>query len=385
MLDKTNSVFDLTPDMQDIGTDIMDEVLKQRNEYEPENFSKDDVLNALNARNFTIQNFKALLSPQAEPFLEDMAQKARAITRANFGLNINFFTPIYIANHCDNNCVYCGFSLKNKIKRAKLSDDELRNELSIIAKTGLREILILTGESDKESGVSFIANAAKIASEYFRVVGVEIQPLNSDEYEILHANGVDYVTCYQETYEPNKYSRVHLQGKKRSFKYRFNTQERALMGGMRGVAFGGLLGLDDFRKDAFATGLHAELIRKKYPQAEISLSVPRLRPIINNNKINPRDVTERKLLQVLCAYRLMFPTANITISTRENARFRDNVIQIACNKMSAGVNTGVGGLETGEKKGDEQFEISDPRSVSQIFTAVKNTGLEPLMSEYIYL
>ena len=186
-----------------------------------------------------------------------------------------------------------------------------------IAASGLEEVLLLTGESRKASDVEYIGQACRIARQYFKVVGLEVYPLNSDEYNYLHRCGADYVTVFQETYNSDKYETLHLKGHKRVFPYRFNTQERAVIGGMRGVGFAALLVLDDFRLDALGTGYHAYLIQKKYPHAEIALSCPRLRPIINNDKINPMDVHEAQLLQVVCAYRIFMPFVSITISTRE--------------------------------------------------------------------
>ncbi|CZE51158.1 thiamine biosynthesis protein ThiH [Campylobacter geochelonis] len=368
--------------MQDIGSEIMDEVLAARAEFDYAKFSKFDVLKAIEKDELSVRDFGALLSPAAAEFIEDMAQIAQAKTRAKFGNNINIFTPLYISNHCDNHCVYCGFSLHNNIKRAKLDESQLRVELENIKKTNLEELLILTGESQRSS-VEYIGKSCKIAREYFKVIGVEIYPLNVDEYAYLHECGVDYVNVYQETYNLEKYKKIHLQGTKRVFPYRFNAQERALMGGMRGVCFAALLGLDDFRKDAFATGLHAHLISQKYPHAEIGLSCPRLRPIINNSRINPRDVHEKELLQVIMAYRLFMPFASITVSTRERAGFRDNAIKIAATKLSAGVSVGIGGHS--EKTGDDQFEIDDIRSVDEVCKSVKDSGFYPLMSEYIYV
>lgn len=371
------------PSQEIIDHEIMQEVLKKREEYNESEFSKDDVLKAIDKKYRDERDFAALLSSAAEEFLEEIAEASMRETRAHFGDNISVFTPLYISNHCDNNCVYCGFSLKNKIARAQLNEDELRAELETIKKSGLEELLILTGESQSKTPVSYIAKACKIAKEYFKVIGVEIYPLNSDEYSILQQSGVDFVTIFQETYNPEKYAKIHLEGNKRIFPYRFNAQERAIMGGMRGVGFAALLGIDDFRKDAFATGIHALLLQRKYPHAEIAFSCPRLRPIINNNKINPRDVSESRLLQIIMAYRLLIPSSNITISTRERAHFRNNVIKIAANKISAGVSVGIGGHT--QKKGDNQFEIDDPRSVDEVCKAIKNASLTPLMSEYIYV
>lgn len=371
------------PGMQDIGDDIMSKVLNLRENYDENSYTKTDVFNALNKKIRTIEDFGALLSPVAGNFLEEIARVSQAETRAHFGNNISLFTPLYIANYCDNHCIYCGFNVKNKIERAKLSEEEIRNEMKEIKKSGLEDILILTGESQSTTSLEYIGNACKIAKEYFKIVCIEIYPLNVDEYAYLHSCGVDFVIVFQETYNPDKYAKLHLAGHKRIFPYRLNAQERAVMGGMRGVGFAALLGLDDFRKDAFATGIHAYLIQQKYPYAEVAFSVPRLRPIINNARINPRDVHEKELLQVIMAYRLFIPSANITISTRELAKFRDNAIKIGANKISAGVSVGIGGHT--HKKGDEQFEISDNRSVSEVCEAIRNDGLSPLMSEYIYV
>lgn len=296
MIDQNTPHMEYQPGMEQISHQVMDQVLAQREACDFEAFTPGQVLEALEKENLSPQDFAALLSPAAAPFLERMAQRAREETQKHFGNSVIMFTPLYIANHCENYCVYCGFNCHNHIRRAKLSMEEVERELQSISDTGLREILILTGESRSVSPVEYIGEACKLAGKYFKVVGVEIYPLNSQEYAYLNACGVDYVTVFQETYDPEKYATLHLGGHKRIFPYRFNAQERALMGGMRGVGFGALLGLSDFRKDAFATGLHAYLLQRKYPHAEIAFSCPRLRPILNNDKINPKDVHERQLL-----------------------------------------------------------------------------------------
>ncbi len=372
------------PDMEVLDSSILDEVISSMNAYDYDKYTAADVRRALNHDSRTPEDFAALLSPAAMPFLEEIAKKAQEETRKHFGNSIYMFTPLYIANYCENYCIYCGFNCHNKIKRAKLSMEEIELEMKEIAKSGLQEILILTGESKKMSDVEYIGEACKIARRYFKVVGLEVYPMNSSEYGYLHECGADFVTVFQETYNSDKYETLHLAGHKRIFPYRFYAQERAILGGMRGVGFAALLGLDDFRKDAFATGMHAYLLQRKYPHAEIAFSCPRLRPIINNDKINPKDVHEPQLLQVVCAYRLFMPFANITISTRECERFRDNIINIAATKISAGVNVGIGG-HIGEEKGDEQFEISDGRDVKAVYNAIEKQGLQPVMSDYIYV
>lgn len=372
-------------DMEQIPHEILDKVVAEINSYRAEDYTASDVIRAIESDRCSLEDFKALLSPAAEPFLEQIARKARLETRKYFGNSAYFFTPIYISNYCENYCIYCGFNCHNKIKRAKLSMEEIHEEMKAIAETGLEEILILTGESRKASDVKYIGEACKIAKKYFKNIGIEVYPMNSDEYRYLRECGADYVTVFQETYNSDKYETLHLAGHKRIFPYRFNAQERALMGGMRGVAFAALLGLDDFRKDALGTGMHAYLIQRKYPWAEISISCPRLRPIINNASINPKDVHEKQLLQIMCAYRLFLPFAGMTISTRERAEFRDNVVGLAATKISAGVSTGIGSHSESEDKGDAQFEIADTRGLDEIYESLKKRGIQPVMNDYVYV
>lgn len=372
------------PDMEVLDSNIGEMVIDKMNAYDYNSYTEADVKRALAANVCTPEDFAALLSPAATPFIEEMAQKAKYEKEKHFGNSIYMFTPLYIANYCENYCVYCGFNCHNKIKRAKLNAEEIEEEMRTIAESGLQEILILTGESKKMSDVTYIGEACKIAKKYFKVIGLEVYPMNSDEYAYLHECGADYVTVFQETYNSDKYETLHLAGHKRVFPYRLNAQERAIRGGMRGVGFAALLGLSDFRKDAYATGMHAYYIQRKYPHAEIAFSCPRLRPIINNDKINPKDVHERQLVQVVSAYRIFMPFASITISTRECERFRNNIIDIGATKISAGVNVGIGG-HSGEEKGDEQFEISDGRNVQEVYDAILEKGLQPVMSEYIYV
>ena len=375
------------PGMEVIDSDMLDQVVAIRNSFNNDDFTDKDVRLALSKEHLDPRDLMALLSTAAAPFLEEMAQKAHLVTRRHFGNNITILTPIYFANYCDNYCIYCGFNSHNKIKRARLTDEELHRECKNIADTGIEEVIMLTGESPKMSDIKYIGNAVKIARQYFRVINMEIYPVNSEDYKYLHECGADYVTVFQETYNSDKYATLHLAGHKRIFPYRFYSQERAILGGMRGVGFAALLGLDDYQKDALATGMHAWLMQRKYPHAEISLSCPRLCPIINNDKINPKDVDERKLTQIICAYRLFMPYACIVVSSRESARYRNAIMKIAATKVSASVCVGIGGhLENdGSEMGDEQFEITDGRSFDQMYSDIKSMGLQPVTSEYIYL
>lgn len=380
------------PGMEIIKSDVRSKVIEHMNNFDYSKYTGKDVMKALEHETCSIEDFKALLSPAAEPFLELMAERASRETSRHFGNTVYMFTPLYIANYCENYCVYCGFNCYNHINRMKLSAEQIEKEMKIIAESGMEEILILTGESRSQSDVNYIGEACKLARKYFRMVGLEIYPVNTDEYRYLHECGADYVTVFQETYDSDKYETLHLMGHKRVWPYRFDAQERALMGGMRGVAFSALLGLSDFRKDALATALHAYYLQRKYPQAEISLSCPRLRPIINNEQINPLDVREKQLCQILCAYRIFLPYAGITVSSRESASFRNGIVKIAATKVSAGVSTGIGdheskysGKESSSDHGDEQFEINDDRSLEKMYSDIEGEGLQPVLNDYLYV
>ena len=380
------------PGMEKIDSGVCEKVMSQVNGYDASRYTAKDVRCALEHVTCTVEDFKALLSPAAEPFLEQMAQRARMETSKHFGNTVYLFTPLYIANYCENYCVYCGFNCYNDIQRMKLTAEQIEHEMQVIAASGMEEILILTGESRAQSDVAYIGEACKLARKYFRMVGLEIYPVNTEEYRYLHECGADYVTVFQETYDIEAYEKLHLLGHKRVWPYRFDAQERALRGGMRGVAFSALLGLSDFRKDALATALHAYFLQRKYPHAEMSLSCPRLRPIINNDKITPLDVHERQLCQVVCAYRIFLPYVGITVSSRESASFRNGIVKICATKVSAGVSTGIGdheskytGKESDGVQGDEQFEISDSRNLQTMYDDIEEEGLQPVLNDYLYV
>ena len=380
------------PGMEVIESDVRDKVMSQVNAFDYSGYTVKDVKTALEHETCSIEDFKALLSPAAEPFLEQMAQRARRETSKHFGNTVYLFTPLYIANYCENYCVYCGFNCYNDIHRMKLSMEQIEKEMKVIADSGMEEILILTGESRGQSDVKYIGEACRLARKYFRMVGLEIYPVNTDEYRYLHECGADYVTVFQETYDADKYETLHLLWHKRVWPYRVDAQERALRGGMRGVAFSALLGLSDFRKDALASALHVYFLQRKYPHAEMSLSCPRLRPIINNDKINPLDVHEKQLCQIICAYRIFLPFVGITVSSRESAAFRNGIVKIAATKVSAGVSTGIGdheskynGTEAEGTQGDEQFEIDDNRSLDKMYRDITGSGLQPVLNDYLYV
>lgn len=377
--------------MEKIKSDICERVISQMNEYDAASYTEKHVREALEHKTCSIEDFKALLSPAAEPFLEQMAERAREETSKHFGNTVYMFTPLYISNYCENYCVYCGFNKYNHIKRKKLTQEQIEKEMRLIAESGIEEVLILTGESRQKSELEYIGEACRTARKYFRMVGLEIYPVNTEEYKYLHECGADYVTVFQETYDADRYEQLHLFGPKRVWHYRFDAQERALMGGMRGVGFSALLGLSDFRHDALAGALHVYYLQRKYPHAEMSLSCPRLRPIVNNDKISSSDVHEKQLCQILCAYRIFLPFVGITVSSREEASFRNGIAKIAATKISAGVSVGVGDREnkyngaSESDVGDEQFEIADGRGIGKMCEDMQKEGLQTVLNDYLYI
>ncbi len=377
--------------MERMDSDVMERVLREVKAYDYTACTDADVRRALAHETCSVEDLKALLSPAARGHLEEMAARAKTETGKHFGNTVYLFTPLYLANYCENYCVYCGFNCYNDISRKKLTREEMKKEMEVIAASGIEEILLLTGESRSMSDVNYIGEACRLAAKYFRNVGLEIYPVNTEEYHYLHECGADYVTVFQETYDADRYEKLHLMGHKRVFPYRFEAQERAIRGGMRGVAFSALLGLADFRKDALASALHVYYLQRKYPHVEYSLSCPRLRPIIHNEKIDPLDVHERELCQILCAYRIFLPYVGITVSSREQKHFRDGIVKIAATKVSAGVSTGIGDHESkyegteGGDAGDEQFAISDDRSFGQMYGDMEKEGLQPVLNDYVYV
>ncbi|MHB1155120.1 MAG: 2-iminoacetate synthase ThiH [Eubacteriales bacterium] len=328
----------------------------------------------------SIMNFLALLSPMAEEFLEDMAQKAHELTVQHFGKVITLYTPLYLSNLCINQCVYCSFNSNNKIERKQLTLEEVEYEAKVIAKTGLRHILILTGDAKKIASIEYLKDCIKILKKYFSSIAIEIYALEQDEYAQLIAEGVDLLTIYQETYNQEIYDKLHLKGPKKDYRFRLDAPERACLANMRAVNIGALLGLDDdWRREIFFTALHASYLQDKYNSTEISISLPRIRPHIGN--FMPRgNVSDKNMVQIMLAFRLFMPRVGITISTRENATFRDNVICLGVTKMSAGSTTAVGGHTQNNSTG--QFDISDNRSVDEMYSAIIKLGYQPVLKDW---
>ncbi|MDR1656557.1 MAG: 2-iminoacetate synthase ThiH [Deltaproteobacteria bacterium] len=342
------------------------------------------VARSLERETLSLEDLGALLSPAAAENLEDLAARSRDLTLRHFGLNVTLFTPLYLANHCVNHCLYCGFSALGDIRRGALTESDVDQELAAIEVTGLEDVLLLTGDSRARSGPEYIFRCAALAAKRLKKVGLEVYPLSIREYSRARDAGVDYVCVYQETYEPNLYAHVHLKGPKRNYAWRLAAPERALAAGVRGVGLGALLGLGDFRRDVLALGWHALYLSRLHPQAEISFSVPRLRPAPGHVVFQQSPVSEAELAQIIMALRIFMPWAGISLSTRERPFFRDHLVGLGATRLSAGVRTSVGG-HSGPDHGEEQFFKSDPRNVPQVCQALAQMGFQAVFNDYIRL
>ena len=381
-------VRDYLPDMDQISEEIPEKIEASYKEQAGRTITPSDVRAVLQKDRIIPDDYYVLLSDAAEDFIDEMAVKARMLRRQYFGDNVNSFSPLYIANYCENGCRYCGFNSKSGIKRAMLTEEEIENEMKALAAEGIEDVLILTGESAKFSPIEYIEMAVRLARKYFRVVSLEIYPANVKDYERLQKAGADFVTVFQETYDPESYSYYHPHGHKRSMIYRMNTQERAAMGGMRGVGFGALFGLSDPLRDAYSMGLHAFLLQRKYPHLEIAISLPRIRPTHGAEDVdNTNRIDEKKLMQYILAIRIFMPFASMTISTRERKEFRDKAMYYGATKISASVDTGIGRRteEHEEDEGEEQFVIADNRTLDEIEKDLAEEGLYVLRNDYIRL
>ncbi len=326
----------------------------------------------------------ALLSQSANKFLETSAQKANQLTLRHFGKTIQLYTPLYLSNYCDNKCVYCGFNAGVNTDRKKLDTEEVDREAKAIALSGLKHILLLTGGSRRESPPEYITECVSIVKKYFNSISVEIYALSEKEYGGLVKFGVDGLTIYQETYDETLYKKVHLAGPKQDFLFRLEAPERAGRQAMRTINIGSLLGLGDWKKEAFFTGLHAKYLQDSFPEAEISVSVPRMRPHFgDDNEI--RLVSDREVVRIITALRIFLPRVGITLSTREDPAFRENLLPLGITKMSAGSTTTVGGhtVHYPEAERPEQFEISDKRNVREIMELIREKGYQPVLKDWI--
>ena len=330
--------------------------------------------------------FVSLLSPERENYLEEIAKRAHQITLRNFGRTMQLYTPIYLSNYCENQCLYCGFNAENKIERKKLTFDEIKAEAEFISKTGLKHILILTGDSRAVSSLSYIKDALKILRGYFSSISIEIYALSEEEYAGLISEGVDGLTIYQEVYDQGIYGKMHSVGAKRDYLFRLDAPERGAKAGMHSVNIGVLLGLNDWRREVFLLGLHAKYLQDNYPDLEIGVSLPRIRPQMGDFSV-PNPVSDKNIVQILAALRIFLPRIGIALSTRENPEFRNNLIPLGITRMSAGSSTYVGGhtAKAFSDKSVPQFKISDERDVEEVRKALEKKGYQPVLKDWMHI
>ncbi|NJB68408.1 2-iminoacetate synthase [Desulfobaculum xiamenense] len=342
----------------------------------------DDVRRAMARSMPSADDFLTLLSPAAQGLLEEMAQRAHELTVRHFGRTMQIFTPLYLSNHCTNRCVYCGFNAGTGVARKRLTMDEVRAEGETIAASGQRQLLILTGDAPALAGVDYLERCTKILRGMFPSVTMEVFAMTEAEYARLAAAGIDGLTMFQETYDPVLYERLHPAGPKRDYAFRLGAPERGCRAGMRVVNVGALLGLSpDWRREAFLTGLHADYLQRHYPNTDVAISLPRMRP--HAGHFQPATaVTDANLVQILLAQRIFLPFAGITISTREAPAFRDNIVPLGVTRMSAGVSTAVGGHASDDNADTVQFEISDHRGLAEFSTMLRSRGYQPVYKDW---
>ncbi|MBB5172293.1 2-iminoacetate synthase ThiH [Texcoconibacillus texcoconensis] len=360
-----------------------DQYVKLRDISYDENFANvtdQDVERALQKEHLNERDYFALLSPAAEKYLEPMAQKAHQLTKQHFGKTMQLYLPLYLSDYCVNICKYCSFSLDNDFPRRRLTMDEVEREAQVISDMGIKHILLLSGESHTHSSIEYLKECLKVLKKHFSSIGLEIQPLDRDEYEELVAHGIDGLTVYQEVYNEEIYKDIHVKGPKKNYRYRLDTAERGCQAGMNAVNIGALLGLDDWRKESFITGMHASYLQNKYLEADVGVSFPRIRP--HAGSYQPKvDVQDHNLVQAMLALRLFLPRAAVNVSTRESPTLRDHLIPLGVTKMSAASSTEVGGYSEPNET-QSQFEISDERSVAEMKEVLKQKGYQPVVKDW---
>ena len=339
-----------------------------------------DVITALNKPLRDLEDFKAMISPAALPFLEQMSQISRALTLKRFGRTMQMYVPLYLSNECQNICNYCGFSFDNHIKRKTLTDEEILKEIAAIKEWGYEHVLLVTGEANQTVGVPYLKHAIQLIREHFANISIEVQPMDEHEYLELAAEGLNAVLVYQETYHRDNYKAHHPKGKKSNFYYRLETPDRLGKSGVHKIGLGVLLGLEDWRVDSFFTALHLDYLEKTYWQTKYAVSFPRLRPA--EGVLLPKmELRDKDLAQLICAYRIFNGEVELSISTRENERFRNNIIKLGITSISAGSKTNPGGYAV-EPESLEQFAISDERTPAEIATMLKQNGYEPVWKDW---
>lgn len=342
--------------------------------------TKSDVEHALHSDKRTLDDFQALLSPSAAPYLEQMAQCSAELTQKRFGKTIQLFAPLYVSNECNNICTYCGFSFDNKLKRKTLTETELLQEAELIKQQGFNHILLVSGEANHTVNTTYFLKAIELLKYKFANLSIEVQPLETHEYSSIQSAGIHSVLVYQETYHQDVYKKYHTKGKKSNFIYRLETPDRIGSTGIHKIGLGVLLGLEDWRTDSFLCGTHLDYLQKKYWQTKYAVSFPRIRPaegIIEPNVI----VSDRDLLQLICAYRLWNEQVEISISTRESEKFRNHIIGLGATSMSSGSKTNPGGYSAAPDS-LKQFEICDERDVKTFVNVIQQNGYDVVWKDW---
>ncbi|MGL1080200.1 2-iminoacetate synthase ThiH [Vibrio parahaemolyticus] len=344
-----------------------------------------DVERALAKPKRDLEDFKALISPAAESYLEQMATLSYSLTRKRFGNTMSLYIPLYLSNLCANACTYCGFSMENRIKRRTLNRDEVEAEIDAIKRMKFDSVLLVTGEHETKVGMKYFREMVPIIKQRFNYLAMEVQPLDQDEYAELKTLGLDAVMVYQETYHPKTYAQHHLRGNKMDFRYRLETPDRLAKAGIDKIGIGALIGLEEWRIDCFFAAAHLDYLERTYWQSRYSISFPRLRPCAGNvpaSGLQPKSVmTDKQLVQLICAYRLFNPEVELSLSTRESPQFRDNVLPLGITSMSAASKTQPGGYATEEVE-LEQFEISDERSAASVEDMIRAKGFDPVWRDW---
>ncbi len=338
------------------------------------------VLAALSREHPSLEDAAALLSPAALPYLETMARQAAALTRRRFGNVLQFYAPLYVSNYCVNACVYCGFNRRNSVPRRHLTVDEAVREAEFLAREGFRHLLLVSGEDEKHVPVSYLAELASRLRGSFASLNLEVYPLDTAGYRQLVAAGIDSLTLYQETYDPELYARCHPAGPKRDYLRRLGTMERAAAAGVTFLGIGCLLGLGEWRTEAFWLALHADWLQRNFWRQQVSVSFPRMRQAAGGNQA-PAPVSDADLTQMLTAMRLFLPDAGMVLSTRESAPLRDALLPLGITRLSAGSRTAPGAY-TSEDAAEKQFAVQDERPLAEVMEAVRRRGFDPICKDW---
>lgn len=343
---------------------------------------EDDVKRALSRRSCSVDDFMALISPAAEPYLEEMAQLSLRYTRERFGKTMSLFIPLYLTNSCINSCVYCGFHVSNRMKRTVLTFEEMENEYRAIKRLGpFENLLLVTGENPAVAGVEYLARALDLAKPHFSNLKIEVMPLKSEEYAYLTEHGLNGVICFQETYNRERYNIYHPRGMKSNFEWRVNAPDRMGQAGVHSIGMGALIGLEEWRTDVTMLAYHLRYLQKHYWKTKYSVNFPRMRPA-ENEGFQPNVVmTDKELAQLTFAMRIFDHDVDISYSTREPAAFRDNMARLGVTTMSAESKTEPGGYFS-YPQALEQFHVSDERTAVEVEAALRGLGLEPVWKDW---